>query len=61
MTERAKTGFVAAQIELAQRSIETWPTWLQEATGVRASNSDDDETGTKAQGDGPANQYDRSE
>ncbi len=35
--QEKKAGYLAAQIEFAQRSIETWPKWLQEVTGVENS------------------------
>lgn len=41
MAEKDKTGFLAAQIELAQKSIATWPKWLQEVSQVEDSGARD--------------------
>jgi hypothetical protein len=46
MAEKDKVGFLALQIELAQQNIATWPKWLQEATGVEGSDSDDEGAAT---------------
>lgn len=45
MTEKDKTGFLAAQIELAQKSISTWPKWLQEVSQVEESDTCDRSAG----------------
>jgi len=34
MDENDKAGFLAAQIEQAQRRIEMWPQWLKDVTRV---------------------------
>jgi hypothetical protein len=49
MAKQEKTGYLADQIELAQRSLESWPKWLQEATGVKQSPSEAGDVGTAMQ------------
>jgi hypothetical protein len=41
MAENNARGFLAAQIEQAQRNLESWPEWLKEATQLESSGSDD--------------------
>ena len=41
MTEKDKAGFLAAQIELAQKSLAAWPKWLQEVSQVESADTCD--------------------
>jgi hypothetical protein len=40
--EKEPAGFLAAQIEQAQRSIESWPSWLKEVIQVETPRKNSD-------------------
>jgi len=47
MAENDARGFLAAQIEQAQRNLECWPEWLKEATQLESSSSNEPTDRTK--------------
>ncbi len=47
MAENDARGFLAAQIERAQRNLDGWPEWLKEATQIESSSGDDSTHRTK--------------
>ncbi len=55
MDENDKAGFLAAQIEQAQRRIEMWPQWLKDVTRVTSVEAKGEKTseGSDSKGQPP--------